>query len=226
MMKPSPRSKHNQSRQKSNSPGSLPGPHLPIIVATILVVSLGLFLILNVKFSAYAAPVQTERGIAEFFTPEVQVWEPQILLWAEENQLDPNLVATIMQIESCGNPIAESGAGAMGLFQVMPFHFTDYEDPFDPEINALRGIGYLARSLEYADNRPYFAFAGYNGGIGIIDSTEDYWAEETLNYAYWGEGIYQDAVSASPNSSRLEEWLTAGGNSLCYSANTTLGLGY
>ncbi|MBI1856315.1 MAG: transglycosylase SLT domain-containing protein [Chloroflexi bacterium] len=50
-------------------------------------------------------------------------WAAAISRWANASNLDPNLVAVVMQIESCGNPSARSSAGAMGLFQVMPFHF-------------------------------------------------------------------------------------------------------
>ena len=68
----------------------------------------------------------TSTRIASFFTPEIQYWESNILAWAEEKGLDPNLVATVMQIESCGDPLAESPAGAIGLFQVMPYHLGLY----------------------------------------------------------------------------------------------------
>ena len=55
--------------------------------------------------------------LARLFTPEVLYWEDKILKWSEKYGLDPNLVATVMQIESCGDPQARSGAGAMGLFR-------------------------------------------------------------------------------------------------------------
>ena len=34
--------------------------------------------------------------------------------WAEQYSLDPDIIATIMQIESCGDPNAVSSAGAQG----------------------------------------------------------------------------------------------------------------
>ena len=73
------------------------------------------------------------------FSPSVQYWEDEILSWADTYLLDPYLVATVMQIESCGNPQAVSPVGAQGLFQVMPYHFYSGEDMLDPETNALRG---------------------------------------------------------------------------------------
>ena len=52
--------------------------------------------------------------ISPVFQPEVQYWSAAIQVWASAAGLDPNLVATVMQIESCGDPRARSRAGAMG----------------------------------------------------------------------------------------------------------------
>ena len=90
--------------------------------------------------------VQGEKQIASLFTPEVQYWEPKILSWSKDLNLDPNLVATVMQIESCGDPKATSSVGAMGLFQVMPYHFSSGENPYKPNINARRGLAFLKKS--------------------------------------------------------------------------------
>lgn len=217
--------KRTSTRQKPPARGPLPGPFFPVLVSVGLVFFLGIFLYITVNAPEKSTTTSTS-SIANFFSPEVKHWEPKILQWAQENQLDPNIVATIIQIESCGNPNARSGAGAMGLFQVMPFHFYDYEDPFDPDTNALRGLGYLASSLEYADGIPYYAFAGYNGGIGIMDSSEVFWPDETIDYAYWGSGIYQDAIDLQTNSPRLEEWLSSGGTSLCEKASEAIAAQY
>jgi soluble lytic murein transglycosylase-like protein len=162
--------------------------------------------------------------IAPLFTPEIQYWAASLRLWAEEHGLDPNLAATVMQIESCGHPEIRSNAGATGLFQVMPFHFTALEIMTNPDTNALRGLDYLRRSLEYAKGDARLAFAGYNGGIGVIDSPEADWANETQRYVYWASGIYADASQNLSQSARLAEWLTAGGASLCAKARSRLGI--
>lgn len=163
-------------------------------------------------------------GLSTIFTPEVQNWGASILRWAADSDLDPDLVASVMQIESCGDPFARSTAGAIGLFQVMPFHFAYGEDGFSPEINAARGMEYLRRSLSAADNDPRLALAGYNGGIGLIDSAESTWPAESSRYGYWGSGIYADAKLDASHSDRLAEWLAAGGASLCRAAARHLGL--
>jgi soluble lytic murein transglycosylase-like protein len=161
--------------------------------------------------------------VAGFFTPSVRAWDADILRWSEGYGLDPNLVATVMQIESCGDPHAISRSGAQGLFQVMPFHFSDGEDMQAPEINARRGLAYLAESLLKSKGDIRSALAGYNGGHGMIDRDPAGWPAETKRYAYWGEGIYADASAGGAASPRLEEWLAAGGASLCEQASRQLG---
>jgi soluble lytic murein transglycosylase-like protein len=163
-------------------------------------------------------------GLSFVFTPEVQYWSESIQLWAQAAGLDPNLVATVMQIESCGDPMARSRSGAMGLFQVMPYHFDVSDDPYNPDTNALRGLAYLKRSLDAAEVDPRRAMAGYNGGISVISRGESTWAAETVRYAYWGSGIYTDAVNGTLKSLRLQEWLDAGGASLSNQAHVRLGL--
>jgi hypothetical protein len=161
--------------------------------------------------------------LTPLFTPQVLYWEENIISWAHNWGLDPNLVATVMQIESCGDPKAISHSGAMGLFQVMPYHFSSDEPPYKPNTNARRGLGYLRKALD-EHNSVRLAFAGYNGGISIAGKSEDYWKDETIRYVYWGTGIYNDAQMGRTSSPRLEEWLSYGGASLCAQANERLGL--
>ena len=164
------------------------------------------------------------RPLSPVFRPEVQYWSGAIQVWASAAGLDPNLVATVIQIESCGDPLARSRAGAMGLFQVMPFHFAGGDDPYDPDTNARRGLAYLKRSLDAANGEPRLALAGYNGGIGVISLPEFSWPGETQRYAYWGSGIYTEASNGSTVSLRLQEWYTTSGAGLCRQAHSRLGL--
>jgi len=161
--------------------------------------------------------------IAPLFTPEVQYWAENIASWSEQTGIDPNLIATVMQIESCGDPRARSSAGAMGLFQVMPYHFESGEDPYKPATNARRGLDYLKQALEARSGVVRLGLAGYNGGIAGAQRPESQWASETQRYVYWGTGIYEDAVNRISTSERLEEWLGRGGASLCAQAAQRLG---
>ncbi len=178
----------------------------------------------NEGITALDAPARANTAIAVLFTPEVQYWAPKIEAWSREWGLDPDLVATVMQIESCGHPEVISSAGATGLFQVMPFHFKSGESHTHSDTNAMRGLSYLSRSLEAHDGNVYFALAGYNGGIGTSQRAESRWPDETRRYTYWGEGIYSDAAGGKSHSERLDEWLSSGGASLCRRASQALGL--
>lgn len=158
------------------------------------------------------------------FTPEVQHWAGKINEWAALYQLDPALVATVMQIESCGNPQAVSPSGARGLFQVMPSHFAPNDDMLDPDVNAQRGLAYLALGLARGGGNAGLALAGYNGGHSLIGLASTLWPAETKAYWYWGSGIYADAVQGRASSPRLQAWLQAGGASLCAKAAQALAL--
>ena len=86
----------------------------------------------NSSLPVQASLKHPQGGLSPIFTQEVQYWEDNIIRWANDHSLDPNLAAVVMQIESCGDPQAVSRSGAMGLFQVMPFHFHRGENPITP----------------------------------------------------------------------------------------------
>jgi soluble lytic murein transglycosylase-like protein len=171
-----------------------------------------------------AAPVAGVGGIAPLFTREIQHWAPQIVAWAAAYGLDPNMAATVMQIESCGDPNAESSAGAQGLFQVMPFHFSAGEIMQDPDTNANRGMAYLAQGMELTGGDTGLTFAGYNGGHGTAAKGWAAWPNETQRYYTWSTGIYEDAVAGATSSDVLDQWLAAGGAGLCQQASARLGI--
>jgi len=162
----------------------------------------------------------------QHFHPRVLEWEKEILEWARKFELPPNLIATIMQIESCGKKDAVSEAGAQGLFQVMPFHFEEGEDALDPETNAKRGLTYLKMLWEEAKkvnpNDPFDqivrTLAGYNAGLTQVAESWENWPEETKRYALlWGARIFRDAENKADESAALSSWLLADGGKLCQS---------
>ena len=171
-----------------------------------------------------APPAFAGGTISPVFSREVQHWADRIVAWASEHGVDPNMAATIMQIESCGDPAAVSSAGAQGLFQVMPFHFTAGENTLDPDTNARRGMNYLVERLQQTGGDVGRAFAGYNGGHVAAAGSWDTWLPETQRYYTWSTGIYADARSGLVESPTLQEWLAAGGTSLCQQAAARLGL--
>jgi len=164
---------------------------------------------------------ETQAVALHGLTPEVRRWSASIEQWSSAYELPPLLVATVMQIESCGDAHAQSPAGARGLFQVMPFHFESGENSYDPEINAHRGLAYLRGAFDLGGGNIGLALAGYNGGHSLIGRDPSLWPEETQRYVGWGTGIWDDLVNGEDSSSTLEAWLDAGGLRLCQAAHAS-----
>ena len=212
--------------QQQQGSGCLSLFSLPIF-AVALITCLLTALSFNAPISTSAQSanmVTSSTSLSPIFTREVQHWSSDIIRWANASSLDPNLVAVVMQIESCGDPRATSSAGAMGLFQVMPFHFYFGENPYNPETNALRGLDYLSRSLQTSQGNARLALAGYNGGIGVISRGEWTWSAQTKRYVQYGAPMYEDARAGLSQSKHVEEWYVKYGASLCAQAARRLGL--
>lgn len=170
----------------------------------------------------HGAPSYRAGQLAPFFTVEIKHWGDDIVRWAAIYGVDPNLLATVMQIESCGHADISSSAGAQGLFQVMPFHFASDEVQTDPETNARRGASFLAECMRWGDGNPARALACYNGGPGVLNRDFSRWPAETQRYYVWGGGIYLDAINGREMSATLNSWLEAGGRRLCQMASDNI----
>ncbi len=106
-------------------------------------------------------------------------YEETIRQYAAEYQLDPLLVAAVINVESKFDPKAESPKGAKGLMQLLDdtalwgaekigiLDFTT-EQLFEPEPNIRIGCWYLARLLNQYDGNKRIALAAYNGGSGNV----------------------------------------------------------
>lgn len=205
--------------------------HVPTTLIALIILLLLLPSLLNGALRLYHSTIgQVPRllglagPIAPLYSAPVQYWAHDIARWAGEWELDPNLLATVMQIESCGHPTVTSSAGAQGLFQVMPFHFADGEAMLDPDTNAYRGGKYLKECLRLANGDVGLALACYNGGPSVLYKHYTAWPNETQRYYVWGTGIYKDASAQYPQSETLGRWLAAGGAGLCQRASQALGL--
>lgn len=90
--------------------------------------------------------------------------------------LDPAIALGIMRQESSFNPNAVSGAGAIGLMQLMPgtarYVSRKYGLPadnlFDPTQNMQLGSTYLAHQIEHFGPCVPLAIAAYNAGPGNV----------------------------------------------------------
>jgi soluble lytic murein transglycosylase-like protein len=87
------------------------------------------------------------------------------------HNIDADLLASVVQAESAGNPLAVSRAGARGLMQLMPATASslNVHNSFLPEDNIGGGTAYLDQLLtRYRDNI-VLALAAYNAGPAAVD---------------------------------------------------------
>jgi len=90
---------------------------------------------------------------------------------ARQNRLDPALLDSVIRQESGFRADVVSGAGAVGLMQLMPATARELgvSDPFDPAQNVEGGAKYLRSLLDRYDGRLDLALAAYNAGPAAVD---------------------------------------------------------
>ena len=109
-------------------------------------------------------------------------WQTAIEASAKKYQLEPALIAAVIEQESGGDPNSLSPAGAMGLMQLMPSTAESlHVNPFDPAQNIDGGAHYLAIQLKEFGDLPD-ALAAYNAGPGYVENHTWTKIPETLNY--------------------------------------------
>jgi soluble lytic murein transglycosylase-like protein len=95
---------------------------------------------------------------------------------AQRQELDPDLVLAVMQVESAFNRYAVSRVGAQGLMQIMPFWRVELGRPkdnlTDTETNVIYGTTILAHYLDVSKGDLVDALARYNGSRGRLDYPE------------------------------------------------------
>jgi soluble lytic murein transglycosylase-like protein len=98
-------------------------------------------------------------------------YDALIVQHAQAQNLRPDLVRAVVQVESGYNPRAVSSKGAMGLMQLMPATARQLgvRTPFDPEENIRGGTTYLRQLLERFDGNEELALAAYNAGPVAVD---------------------------------------------------------
>ncbi len=165
----------------------------------------------------------------------VKQWSATIQEMARTYNIDPNLVAIIMTIESGGNPQAKSGVGAQGLLQIMPGTAQDIAarhlktpvtkyDIYDPRTNIEFGTAYLAylrNTFGEATQGPTWdetaelIGAGYNGGPGAASNLEKGLGLKSLETSSYSRDVYNMwRERNAPLSPTYNRWLERGGSTL------------
>jgi soluble lytic murein transglycosylase-like protein len=87
------------------------------------------------------------------------------------HNIDTDLLASVVQAESAGNPHAVSRAGARGLMQLMPSTASTLgvQNSFAPEQNIGGGTAYLDQLLTRYHDDIALAVAAYNAGPAAVD---------------------------------------------------------
>jgi soluble lytic murein transglycosylase-like protein len=113
--------------------------------------------------------IVTEKVREEFFRKEVP-FGSIIYKEAKKNNVRPELVAAVVQAESRFKPTARSGAGAVGLMQLVPRtgRWMGARDLTNPQQNVAAGAKYLKYLNERFDGNETKVIAAYNAGEGNV----------------------------------------------------------
>lgn len=124
-------------------------------------------------------------------------YEKSIIEYSEMYNVDPNLVAAVINTESKFVVDASSSKGAIGLMQIMPdtgkwiaekLELSNFNEEIiaDPEINIRMGTWYLKKLSEDFNGDYILVLAAYNGGPGNVTK----WLEDE-KYSSDGENLHK-----------------------------------
>ncbi len=162
---------------------------------------LGLVVLLLAAAAAGVAvwTVRTEPGWYQQLRYPLR-YEAIVRTHARNYDLPPTLLAAVIYTESKFDADARSGAGAIGLMQLLPEtakgialrtggHKFVVSDLYDPEINVRYGSWYLRNLLDRYDDIPT-ALAAYHAGQGNVDE----WRREGVGIQFPETRDYVDKV--------------------------------
>jgi soluble lytic murein transglycosylase-like protein len=123
------------------------------------------------SFAGALAAAQTSPSAAPVSgTGDSSAFDAQINAAAASNGIDPALLKGLVSQESGFNPSARSGAGAVGLTQLMPATASalGVTNPLDPAQSLQGGAKYLREQLDRFGGDETLALAAYNAGPGAV----------------------------------------------------------
>ncbi len=150
---------------------------------SILIIVIAVIIIVNFKVI-----------LKSFFPLE---YEKSIIEYSEMYNVDPNLVAAVINTESKFVVDASSSKGAIGLMQIMPdtgkwiaekLELSNFNEEIiaDPEMNIRMGTWYLKKLSEDFNGDYILVLAAYNGGPGNVTK----WLEDE-KYSSDGENLHK-----------------------------------
>ena len=135
--------------------------------------------------------INEKSDVVELFNKHSQ-YDHIINKYANENEVDPLLIKSIIYQESKFNTNARSWAGAWGLMQLTPITIKEIErtwnikvkDVYNPEQNIMWGVKYISQLIKQFSWNIRIALAAYNTGPWNV---RKYWNtippfKETKNY--------------------------------------------
>ena len=132
-----------------------------------------------------AAPHAVSPASAATSTPSSHgSLDEAVRVIAKQHSLPPQLIHSVIKVESNYNPLAVSPKGAQGLMQLMPATARRFgvTDTFDPKQNIEAGVRYL-KLLEDTFQDDRLAIAAYNAGEKAVAKYGDVPPyPETRNY--------------------------------------------
>jgi hypothetical protein len=127
----------------------------------------------SARYVAHAKRNYTPPGSAD------DPWGPYIREASNKFDMPETWIRSLMRVESGGkqylnDSLITSGAGAMGLMQVMPGTYDELrdrynfgDDPFDPHDNIMAGVAYMREMYEIYGSPGFLA--AYNAGPSRLD---------------------------------------------------------
>jgi soluble lytic murein transglycosylase-like protein len=200
---------------------------------------IGVTVVSTLTQSRLPIPYQSNDITAAWIPATVRHWSPTIDLMAKKYNVDPNLIAIIMTMESGGDSSALSQDNAIGLMQVTPPTAKDIARKYlikpltsydlkDPTTNIEFGTAYIAYLRGYfgtARQGPDWnatvelVAAGYNGGPGAafnLRSGKGLTDTQTVVYSRDAFNMWRERVSKS--SPTFDRWKERGGSDLLSAA--------
>jgi soluble lytic murein transglycosylase len=154
------------------------------LLVGVLVISLIVFLLGPALFASIAYPLP-------------QKYQKALASSAQEFGISPNFLAALIQTESSWHETSRSGAGAVGLTQVIPStavaiagrlgvkNFKPNDLISNPELAIRFGAYYISDAINRNGGNKQYALIAYNGGQGAVSAAQrGYAIPGTVAYAH------------------------------------------